>query len=632
MKRDAFHRPMAMGALCLLFSWGGWGQPDVIGSIQSGIDNVARGLDYVGKKAEELVGPGLGLGEPQKAAYTENRVFDERYPVGPSPTISISNEFGEIRIEAWEDRVVQVSAQISVGAETPESAAQVADTVKVEVKSTEELVEIRTMLPETRLVSVSVNYTLKVPKGANVISDNFFGDTYVKGINGMVAVEAQYGQVELSDIGGPVKGRIRGEFPLKAVRLNQGGVFQIHGAQADFSQVSGELRVNNLWGNVLVHDLPSDAYVDISSDSGPVKIMVPTGVRPDLTASIIYGSFSTDLPVTQSVQSNRTVARYPNAESGLQLVLNAYFGEIRIEQAAAAGAPPPGETEGTKPFNDVLTRTAEVQEGLALGVDAVIGDVRVEGTDASQISIQATRIVWVPVAAKAAPALEALSLNVQQTGDRLLVSTAATQDLTSLECRSYRMNLLIQCPRGMPVEIRAQDGQTSIEGLHGAVTVTQAAGAVSALRQDGALTLSNQNGNISAEECGGPVDVSVRYGTVSLKNMANRVNVQNIQGRTIIEGPQGEVVVRNSGGDVRLLALQGVGGNYDILAEKGDISLLLGQDADAALTLKAAGGVVDSALPLAGTTARGLQEFQGRLKDGRFTVRLETQSGDIILN
>lgn len=632
MKRHARSKTYWI-AICvaLLAPWA-WSQSEVIEKIQSGIDGVARGLDYVGKKTEELVGPGLGLGEQQKAAYTETRNFEERYPVGAAPMVSISNEFGEIRVESWEDRVVQVSAQIVVGAETPEAAVQVADAVKVGVANTEELVEIRTELPETRVVSVSVNYTLTIPKNANLISDNFFGDTVVRGVDGVVAVEAQYGQVDLADIGGPVKARARGEFPLKAVRLAKGGVFQVHGAQAEFSQVSGELRVNNLWGNVLVHDLPPDAYVDVASDSGPVRVVVPPDVQPDITASIIYGTFETDLDVSQSAQNNRIVARHANPESGLQLVLNTYFGDVRVERQKKEGETPSGNVTGTKPFNDVLTREEPCGEGVVLGVDAAIGDVRIEGIDEDKVKITATRIVWVPVAAKAPPALEALSLQVQRTGERLTVNTAVTQELAALECRSYRIDLLVQCPRTIPLEIRAQEGQTSIDGLGGPVTVNQAAGTVTAQHNKGPLSLSNQGGDVTAADCGGTLDASTRYGTISVKNCFSRVNTQNVQGRTIIENPKGEVVVRNSGGDVRILAIEGLGGNCDVLAEKGNISMLLGPETDAALSVKTIGGIVDSAIPLNGTTTRGGQTFEGRMKDGRFTVRLETQTGDIVLN
>jgi hypothetical protein len=618
-------------ALFLVLASCAWGQSEVIGKIQSGIDNVVKGLDYVGKKTEQLVGPGLGLGEPQKAAYTETRLFEERYPVGAAPVVSISNEFGEIRVEAWDDRVVQVSAQIVVGAETPEAAAQVAEAVKVDVAAAEDLVEIRTVLPETRVVSVAVNYTLTIPRSASLVSDNFFGDTLVRGLNGMVAVEAQYGQVDLADLGGPVKARVRGEFPLKAARLARGGVFQVHGAQAEFSEVSGELRINNLWGTVLVRDLSADAYVDISSDSGPVRVALPADAQPDVTASIIYGSFETDFPVSQSAQNNRIVARHPNPESGLQVVLNAYFGDVRLERQGPAGAPPPGATEGTKPFNDVITRE-ETGGGMTLAVDAAVGDVRIEGVDEDRVKVTATRIVWVPVAAQAPPALEALGLQLQRTEDRLSVSTAVTQDLAALECRSYRIDLLIQCPRTMTVNIVAQDGQTSVEGLGAPVTVNQTSGSVTARHNKGSLTLSNQNGNIDAQDCSGPVEATGRYGMISLKNVFERISVQNVQGRTIIESAKGEVVVRNSGGDVRILALDGVGGNYDILAEQGDISILTGPETDAALSAKSTGGAIDSALPLTGSVTRGAQELQGRLKDGRFTIRLETQSGDIVIN
>ena len=94
--------------------------------IQSGLDGVARGFDYMGQLAEDVIGPGLGLGAERPAAHTETRAFNERYPTGPAPIVSVANEFGEIRVDTWEDRVVAVTAAITVGAEAADIAAEVA--------------------------------------------------------------------------------------------------------------------------------------------------------------------------------------------------------------------------------------------------------------------------------------------------------------------------------------------------------------------------------------------------------------------------------------------------------------------------------------------------------------------------
>lgn len=622
--------------LCLLLSAFAAAQPGIIDRIQSGIDGVARGMDYVGEKAEELIGPGLGLGTPKPSEYTEARTFTERYPVGPAVLVSLSNKFGEIRVNTWDDRVVQVITEISVGAQSATVAAEVAGNIDINVNSSAEVVEISTYLPDTRrdmgIGSITVNYSLTIPRSASLVTDNFFGDTLIQGVNGLVAVEAQYGLVDLSGLGGPVKVRTHGEFPLVARDLAQGGVFDLHGAQAEFSGIGGEINVNNFRGSVLVRSFSAQAVLDIVSDLGPIHVMTPPGAEPDLSVTVFDGELISDLPVNRTRLGKRLIARGVNENATQRLLLTSYFGDVRIERPEEEKPLTTGPAEGDQPFNDVLSQREDLPDGMSLVVDGAIGDIVIEGIDEDAVYINATRIVWVPSASQAPAALEALKMQVLREENRLIVGTSAPENMAAYTCSSYRINLTIQCPRTVPVEVRARDGRTSVSGIGGPLTVFQISGKVAVEHIKNPMILNNQNGGISVTDCSGPVEANARNGIVHLIRVFDAITVNIIEGQTIIEGAQGEVVTRNSGGDVRILALEGIGGNYDVLVENGNLSMLLDPEADATLALKTTRGFIDTALPLTGTLNRDGQEFQTRLKEGRYRIQLETRGGNIILD
>jgi hypothetical protein len=611
-------------------------QPGIIDRIQSGIDGVARGMDYVGEKAEELIGPGLGLGTPKPSEYTETRSFIDRYPAAPGVLVSISNKFGEIRVNTWEDRVVQVIAEIEVGAQSASVAAEVAGNIEINVSATEEVVEMSTYLPDTRrdmgIGSITVNYTVTIPRTASLVTDNFFGDTIIEDVGGLVVVEAQYGMVDLSGLSGPVKVRTHGEFPLIARNLAQGGVFDLHGAKAEFSGIGGEINVNNFRGSVLVRSFAAQAVLDIVSDLGPIHVMTPPGAEPDLTVTVFDGELISDLPVNRTRLGKRLVARGVNENAAQRLLLTAYFGDVRIERPDEEKPLTTGPSEGDQPFNDVLSQREGLPDGMSLVVDGALGDITIEGIDEDTVNIDATRIVWVPSASQAPAALEALKLQVIREENRLTVSTSAPDNMASYACSSYRINLQIQCPRTVPVEVRARDGRTRVAGIGGPLTVHQSAGTVAVEHIKNPMSLNNQNGGISVTDCSGPIEANVRNGALHLVRVFDKISANVIEGQTIIEGTQGEVLVRNSGGDVRILAIEGIGGHYDVLVEKGNLSMLLDPEADVTLSLKTAGGGIDTALPLTGTLSREGQEFQMRLKEGRFRVQLEARDGNIILD
>ncbi|HPO13657.1 MAG TPA: DUF4097 family beta strand repeat-containing protein [Candidatus Hydrogenedentes bacterium] len=625
----------------LAMAWGGlmlsaYGQSGLMDKIQSGLNDVAKGMDYVGQKAGDILGQGLGIGESKTTPFNETRNFSETYPVGPTPIISVSNQFGEIRVNTWEDRVVQVNAVITVGAESAEVAAAITQGIQIHATHSGDLVEIQTLYPETKqdmgYVAMMVNYTITIPKTASLVTDNFFGDTIAQNIGGLLAVEAQYGLVDISDITGNVKVRTHGEFPVKAKNLAQGGVFQLHNAQAEFSGISGELQVNNFRGSIVMGNLAPDAYIDAASDGGPVHLILPADAQPDLTATVLYGTFHSDLPFSQSAQGNKLVARSAYTESKQRILLSVTFGDLRIEAQTKEGEPKPGAGPETKPFNDVISATEPAPEGTSLRIDATAGDIRIEGIDENEVRVTATRFVWVPLAAKAPPALEALQVKMQKTEGRLSLSTAATADMKTLECSSYRVDLVLQCPRTLLIEVYAQEGMTALSGLGGVISVTQNAGAITAEHLLGDIKLSNQNGPITTTDCSGSTEVMARNGTITLTRNFAKVNAQCVQGRIIIESPQNDVFVRNNGGDIRILAMEGVKGNFDVLAEHGNLSMVLAPDADASLLVKTANGSVHSSIPLTGGITRDTQEFTAHLKEGKYTLRLEAVGGNIYLD
>ncbi|MBI2433180.1 MAG: hypothetical protein HYV26_09940 [Candidatus Hydrogenedentes bacterium] len=633
--RKVAHR-LLMGALCI-FSGVAAGESGPIQHLQDLLDSVERGLSSLGKKAEDLIGPGIGIGEEKPAAYTASRSVDERYPVGPTPTVSVVNEFGTITINTWEERVVQVMARIQVGAETLETAEAAAGLIKVNVSNKQDLVEISSTLPEgsgQAYSTLSVDYTITVPANANVVTDNFFGDSVVRGVAGLVAVQAQYGSVELADLAGTVKVRMHGEFQLLAHGLARGGIFELHGAQAVFSNVAGELEVSNFRGSVVLQDLARESSADIESNSGPVRVVLRPDVQPELTATVLYGEVQSALELARSRQGNRLVARMPNPDSRQIILIAATFGDIAVEQANQQGTPNARAKEGDELISEVTTLEEPTPEGSSLTLDATLGNIAVEGVDGDKVLVKATRLVWVAEAARAPEALRALEVRSQPAGGQMTLSTAALQEMAPLGVSAYSVDLTVSCPRHVPVTVRAQQGATSVTGMAAPVNITQAAGEVRVERCEGEVNVMNQQGNATVTDCAGPVQAVARYGTLNVARILGKITTDTVQGTTIIEAPQGDLLVRNSGGDARILAMDGAGGDYDVLVHSGDIRILLGESLNAQLQVRARNGVVYSAStkPLGGTIQGDLREYSGRFLDGLHKIRLETVDGDIIID
>ena len=199
-----------------------------------------------------------------------------------------------------------------------------------------------------------------------------------------------------------------------------------------------------------------------------------------------------------------------------------------------------------------------------------------------------------------------------------------------LGCTGYRIDIEIECPRTLPITVAARDGVTRVDGLGGKVVLRQERGEVHAEHLKGALDIQNKHGTIAVKHCAGPLEIKAR-GNVTLKEIYGALTVHGEDGRVIIEAPRGGVYVRNKNGDVRILALKGFGGDWDVKVEEGGLSVLLSPKANASLRLIAQDGIVRTSIPLDGRVSKNRQEFHTRLKEGRHRVLLETSGGDIAL-
>jgi hypothetical protein len=607
-------------------------------------DSIARELNRLG----EMIGPGpgswFGLEEdPAEAGVTQTREFSENCPVRANALVSVYNEFGEIRVETWENQVVQVRAEIAAQAETGDLALEIANATEIRVIATEDHVELRTEYPDTRdsgYVRKEVNYSVKVPPNARVVCDNNFGDTIVHGATGNVGVNSRFGHVDLRDIAGLVSVRASGgeEFTLQANGLRGGGNFELNGTEAEFGNISGALRITGHRSSVTLRNLLADA--DVTSESGPIHLYVPETAEPDLTVSALSGLIRSAVEMTQTSQGNLVTGRSSNVASKQRISLHTAFSDVYVYREGVE-LPPSTATDSGTEFVDGsnLERAAPIAEGMTLMVDAVRGDIRLEGSDDDRVRIKAARVIRLQpvetstVTARAPAALEALSLDVDEVDDRIIVGTSVRDDVTALGLSYYRIDLEIQCPRTVALKIRAASGHTTVSGMGAEVAIEQDEGTLSVSHCKGKLELTNRNGSVDAANCAGPAAISARQGTATTLNIHGNQTVICVDGKTVIDAPQAEVVVRNHGGDVRILALDGILGNYNVQVEEGDLSIAVPDFADAEFIVSTTNGIVyPSAVTLTGTVERDRRDFRGHMNDGRFEVKLETKNGDIVID
>lgn len=606
------------------------------------LDTVNRWLKSLGEKTEEFIKPRVGNldgngGVDRRGLATSARDFQKNYPVRPNVVVAISSEFGEIRVDAWENPVVRVRAEISVGAESVEVADEIIDAINIDVTEVADRIEISTKYPDTRdrgKVAIEVNYVITVPQSANVLCSNNFGDTIVHGTSGTVAVDSRFGVVDLRELAGTVTVRAQGEFPLNASGLRNGGSFELQSTQAEFSNVSGKLQVGNFMGSVTLRDLAPDCDLDVTNQSGPIHVYLPENSKPDMAITTLYGAIQSDVPVERSSQGNLALGRVINMESPQQLTLHASFATIYIHQEGLKPSPAAPAQNGGEYVTRGIEDSAKLADDMQVHVKATLGDVRIEGVDSETLEVKATKVVRMRIKENAEKAIEALGLRIEPENGTLMISTAVRDNMEALGCTHYRVDLVIRCPRTAPINVNAQSGFTSIEGMGSTIAVEQNKGTVTVSDckgEEGAMTVANESGDVIVTESQGPVTLTSQQGMVKTASVYGKQTLTANMGKVLVDTPKGEVTVRGRGGDVNILALDGVLGEYNVQVERGNVELVIPKTADAELWVTTKNGVPDSAVQLTGTMERDLYQGKGQLNSGQNRVDLTSDGGNVYI-
>ena len=193
------------------------------------------------------------------SAFGLEKTFSETYKLKNGGVFSIDNVNGDVTIEAWDSAEVRVDATIT--ARTQEGL----DRVEIQVKATEDRVEVDTHYKESRGWSWGgdggeVDYVVKVPKSAELRDIELVnGSLRLSGVPGRVAASTVNGKIAATGLGGDVK--------LESVNGR---------IEAAFDQLGGRQRI------------------EIESVNGPIELKVPKNADFEVDASTVHGDIDND--------------------------------------------------------------------------------------------------------------------------------------------------------------------------------------------------------------------------------------------------------------------------------------------------------------------------------------------------
>ena len=298
----------------------------------------------------------LLAGAAPSAAAQQTEKFSKVVPLARGGTFDLSNISGDIVITGGAGDQVVIDA-VKKG----RNAAEFKD-VTIEVTSTANRVEVRTRYPEGRRnISVSVDYTVTVPRAAAVIVKSISGDEKLTGVDGELhantisgsvtvasasdvrLVKAISGDVHLTTVkssGTLSVGSISGGLTLKDVKANEIQLSTISGDVTAEETVSSRVSAKSISGGLTFGGpLAKGGRYELNSHSGDIKIFTSDKTGLEVTASSFSGDISSDLVLTSKFGGETPAGRGRRMRQTVQgtfgdgsavLQLTSFSGNIRI--------------------------------------------------------------------------------------------------------------------------------------------------------------------------------------------------------------------------------------------------------------------------------------------------------------
>ncbi len=241
-------------------------------------------------------------------AVTLRETIDKTFDVRAGAVLKVDNVNGRISVSSWDQPRIRIQAEKVVSRSAESDAKKIMSALQVDIAANANGVTARTIQPNDHggglldLLfggggSTNVNYTVTVPRSANVHVSNTNGGVQLTSVSGEMRVETTNGGVDLTRCAGA----------------------------ANVETTNGHIHAE-------LASLAPQKQVRLETTNGGIELIVPQKVAANVDAETTHGSVTSELPIAAKT-SGRTSIRGAINGGGPDVMLRTTNGGIRIRAA-----------------------------------------------------------------------------------------------------------------------------------------------------------------------------------------------------------------------------------------------------------------------------------------------------------
>lgn len=198
--------------------------------------------------------------------------------------------------------------------------------------------------------------------------------------------------------------------------------------------------------------------------------------------------------------------------------------------------------------------------------------------------------------------------------------------------RSRQRDVVVEVPRWLPLDVRADELRVRVEGLGSDVTVRTVEGDVDVRSVEGVLSLWTVDGEIRATDVRGRVFARSVDESVELRRVSGDVEAGSTDGDLrLVDVDAARVDAQTVDGDITFEGRLRPGGTYALVTHGGDVTAAVQEGVGVRVEVSTFDGSFEAGFPVTLERFRGGREMSFTLGDGAARLVLQAFDGDIRL-
>lgn len=142
--------------------------------------------------------------------YTKEKTITKEFSVNADALLKISNSYGTVHMIAWNKNTVAIEVVIQTNGDSEETVLERLEQIDVDFSNSPSMVSASTQLSndsksmwkwnKRNKVNVTVNYTIKFPKGNELNISNDYGAIFLNKAENKVSLNCDYGRMEIGEL------------------------------------------------------------------------------------------------------------------------------------------------------------------------------------------------------------------------------------------------------------------------------------------------------------------------------------------------------------------------------------------------------------------------------------------------